>query len=484
MNSKRYWLLTAFMAITMIMPMGNALFAQDIPITTVSDEARQHYMRGLENIEYFIIPQAKDDFRQAVEADPQFAMAYYYLFTLAVSPEEGQEYLGKAMAQLEAISEPERLVILSAKATYDNNIEAAATDLKQLTTLLPDSKRAHYMLGNYLYGLQKWDESEKAYLRAVEIDPKYAPPYNNLAYIYSNQGKYQDAIRALQKYAAARPTDANPHDSMGEIYLWMGDHENSIKGYTKALNLDPQYAPSYAGLGHNYTFMGKFEKAREEYNLIRTHARNLADSNTTFFWVTVSYLHEGKPVEAAATLQKQLEFCLIHDNIQMEAGIHGQLGRVYVLSGEFEKALKEVAQERNLAMNPKVQTGARAILVMDGLFTEAMINARQSNQDQAASRAAEYKKWAEETGNPLVMANYHALEGIIAYWGKDYKKALTELAVGNLLNQEVKYYLALTNSALGNNVEAKKLFSEIVKFNQNSIIYGLYRRAAAGKLQA
>ena len=484
MKSRRYLMLSALMTMATILSWGGCLYAQDIPYTTNSEEARQHYLRGLENAEYFMIPQAKDDFQNAIEADPNFAMAYYYLNTLATTATEAQEMLGKAMAQLESISEAERLVILSAKATSDNNTEAAVADLKQLAGLLPNGKRAHYMLGNYLYGLQNWDESEKAYLRAVEIDPKYAPPYNNLAYIYSNQGKYEDAIEALQKYADARPTDANPHDSMGEIYLWMGDHDNSIKGYTKALGLDPQYAPSYAGLGHNYTFMGNYKKAREEYNLIRTHARNLADSNTAFFWVTVSYLHEGKPAEAAMTLQEQLEFCRAHNNIQMEAAIHGQLGRVYMQSGEFDKALKEVAQERKLAMDPQFQPGARATFIMDGLFTESMICARQGKKEQSDAKAAEFKKWAEETGNPLIIKNIHTLIGINAYWAKDYKTALMELSESNPLNQEAKYYRGLCLIAQGDNAEAKKVFSEIAKFNQNSIIYGLYRRAATEKLQA
>jgi tetratricopeptide (TPR) repeat protein len=482
MKSNRYWILMALVAIAMIMP--QYLFAQDIPYTTSSDEARTCFMRGLDNIEYFILPQAKDDFQKAVKADPQFAMAYYYLNTLSSTAAEAQEMLDKAMAHIDAITEAEKLVILSAKATSDNNTEAAVANLQQLTTLLPNGKRAHYLLGNYLYGLQRWPESEKAYLKAIEIDPAYAPPYNNLAYIYSNNGKYNDAIKMLQKYADARPSDANPHDSMGEIYLWMGDNANSIKGYSKALSLDPQYAPSYAGLGHNYTFMGNYEKAREEYNLIRTHARNLADSNTAFFWVTVSYLHEGKPAEAAASLLKQLDFCRTHKNIQLEAAIHGQLGRVYIQSGDFEKALKEVAQERESAMNPEFQPGARAVTIMDGLFTESMIWAKQGKKEQSDAKAAEFKKWAEETGNPVAVKNIHTLAGIDAYWGKDYKTAIKELSESNPLNQEAKYYLGLSNLALGNIAEAKRIFSEIVKFNQNSIIYGFYRRAANEKLQS
>jgi tetratricopeptide (TPR) repeat protein len=468
----------------MILQPGCLLWAQDIPATTSSDEARRHYEKGIENVDYFLIPQAKEEFQKAVEADPEFGVAYYNLYTLAFSPSEGQEYLARAMAQLEKVTEPERLLILSAKAVNDNNAEAALTDLKQLAALLPNSKRAHYLLGNFLYGLQKWDESEKAYRRSVEIDPTYAPPYNNLAYIYSNQGKYQDAIKSLQKYAEARPTDANPLDSMGEIYLWMGDFDNSIKGYTGALKLDHKYTPSYAGLGHNYTYTGKFEKAREQYNLIRSNARNLADSNTVYFWVAVSYMHEGKPAEAAATLLQQLEFCGLHNNIQMQAAIHGQLGRVYMQAEQYDKALAEVELERQLAMDPQFQPGGRSATIMDGLFTETMICAKIGKKERADAKAAEFSKCANETGNPLAINNTHTLNGIKAYWAKDYKTALSELEQGNPLNQESNYYLGLSQLALGNKTEAKKIFIEITKFNQNSLINGMYRRAAAEKLQA
>lgn len=484
MKSKRYWTIPILVAIAMILQSGSLLWAQDIPATTSSDAARRHYEKGIENVDYFLIPQAKAEFQKAVEADPEFGVAYYNLYTLANSPDEGQGYLAKAMAQLEKVTEPERLLILSAKAVNDNNAEAALTDLKQLATLLPNGKRAHYLLANFLYGLQQWDESEKAYLRSAEIDPAYAAPYNNLAYIYSNQGKYQDAIKALKKYAELRPTDANPLDSMGEIYLWMGDYDNSIKGYTGALKLDPQYTPSYAGLGHNYTYTGKFDKAREQYNLIRSNARNLADSNTAFFWVAVSYMHEGKQADAASTLLQQLEFCRLHNNIQMQAVIHGQLGRVYFLAEQYDKALAEVELERQLAMDPQFQPGGRSVAIMDGLFTETMIRAKTGKKEQADAKAAEFNKCAEETGNPLAIKNIHTLNGIKAYWAKDYKTALSELEQGNPLNPESNYYLGLTQLSLGNKAEAKKIFTEISKFNQNSLIYGMYRRVAVEKLQA
>jgi tetratricopeptide (TPR) repeat protein len=470
--------------VAMILQTGGQLRAQDIPATTKSDEALKHYQKGIENVDFFLIPQAKEEFRAAVKADPDFGAAYYNLFTLSVTADEAKDYLDKAMNLIDKLTEPERLLILSAKAGSDNNTEAALSNLKQMAALLPDGRRAHYILGNYLYGLQKWDEAEKEYKRCIEIDSHYAPPFNNLAYLYSNQGKYEDAIKALQKYAEARPADANPQDSMGEIYLWMGDHLNSIKHYGNALKLDPSYAPSYAGIGHNYTFMGKYEQAREEYTLMTTKARNLADSSNTFFWVTVSYLHEGKPEQAAVTLLKQLDFCKAHNMIQLEAGIHGQLGRVYAQSENYDKALEQVGIERQLAMDPQFQPGARAAAIMDGLFTESMICSKIGKSEQSVAKAAEYLKWAGETGNPLIQQNVHTLNGINAFWAKDYKFAQQELEQGNPLNQESKYYLGLCYEAQGKKTEANRIFSEIAKFNQNSIIYGLYRRLAMEKTQA
>ncbi len=476
--------LWAVLVLLAALPFGQNLLAQDLTYTTGSTEAREHFMRGLENSEFFLFNEAREDFQRAVVADPKFAMAYYYLSTLALTAPQAQEYLARAVELSAAITEPERLIISSARAANENNAARARADLEKMVSLVPGSKRAHFALGTYYYGIQEMALAEKELQSAVGIDSNYAPPYNMLAYLYTGQDNYQDAIAALQKYARIRPADANPLDSMGEIYLWGGDHDNSLKAFGQALTLDPNFLPSYAGIGHNYVFMGKFDDARASYDQIASHARTQADTNTALFWTFVSYLHENKPDKAIKALNTQEVFARNHDNKLIEALVVGQYGRVYCLEGEFDKALMATTHERAIASDPKMSSANREFILRDCITTEALVNARQGKIDKARSKAADFMKSAEASGIQANIDAYHALLGVIHYWNKDYKAAIDELEQANSQDQEAKYYCGLSYEQTGNKDEASRLFSEVVKFNRNSYNYALVRPLAMTKLKS
>ncbi len=72
--------------------------------------------------------------------------------------------------------------------------------------------------------------------------------------------------------------------------------------------------------------------------------------------------------------------------------------------------------------------------------------------------------------------------GVAAYWQKDYQTAISELLKGSPLDQYNRYYLALSYEKSGRGEEAKALFSEIAKFNRNSLFYAFVRPAAVAKL--
>ena len=452
--------------------------SRDITYTTKSDKALEIFLEGVDKLENLKTDEARALFGEAVKIDPEFAMAYYYWAVSSATTDDFQMRLNKAAELAEKASKPEQLVILSQKAAVSDSAGKARSMLEELVELLPESPRAHMYLGVFYYSQQEWSTAEKELKKVTVLDPNYAPAYNMLGYVYNNLGRPAEAIEALREYSKLRPDDPNPHDSMGEIYLAMGDHESSIKQYKQALQLEADFTFSMAGLGHNYVFMNEFDKAREAYSDMMKNAGSTADTNQAYFWKTVSFIHEGDYRRALEVQKEQLENAQSLTDIYAQALIHGRMASIYREMGEFNYALAEAANEKEIAMRPDIQPGVREGYIRDYLFTEAIVLARLGKRKQADDKLEQFKKSAAASKNLVAMKNYRGLAGVVAYWNKDYENAIQNLTEANPLSQYFKYYLGLSYLKTGQESEAHEIFEGIANFNRNSLDYAFVRREA------
>jgi tetratricopeptide (TPR) repeat protein len=482
MFSKKYISFVLLFLFMLASTSGYGQQSKDITYTSKSPEALRFFLEGIDLMDNFRYSEAATPLEKAVEADPEFALAYDNWSATAPTTEEALRRLNKAVDLASKASEPERLIILSDKALMENKPDVAKANLRRLVELLPDGKRAHYIYALFLDGQRQDVEADKEYNKTISLDPSFAAAYNNLAYFLARLGRYPEAVKALQKYVDLKPAEPNPHDSMGEIYLWMGDYDNSMKEYNSALKLDPDFVSSLAGLGHNLVFRGEFDKARAKYGEIRAFARSIADTNMAYYWEAVSYIHEKKLDDAISVLQQQINFARVNKDIYLEPGIHDEMAIIYREKGDYDKALTEVGLERQLAMKPEIDSVSRQGTLRGCLAMEAGILARQGKPDQARVKLDEYSKAVEGITDPAVIRSYHGSIGMAAFFGKDYQKAINELKQGDPLNQYNKYYLGLSYEMAGSKDLAKTVFSEIARYNRNGMVYAFVRPAASAKM--
>lgn len=469
--------LTGCVVIFLLLLGGCSQNGSELTITTDSEKALRLYNAGIEKFDNFYMDEARALFGQAVELDSNFAMAQYY-WALTSGGNEGQERLLKAAKLAESVTEPERLIILSRLAMSQDSTLKARDLFEKLDQLKPNSKRVQYLIGNFYFQQREWDIAEEHLNRAIEIDPDFAAPYNMLGYLYSNTGRNAEAINALKIYSELRPKDPNPHDSMGEIFLVMGDYKNSIEQYKKALKLESDFLFSRFGIGHNYVFMGEFDKAREIYTEAGRKARNGEDSLNAQIWLITSYLHQEKIDSAISLIDRTI--AQLNDSSQMYLKGAMLINKATILANQdkLQEALDNIATARNIIDNSRIRPAAKENFSREILAIESLVYTRLGKRDEANKRLMEYKEYAVASKNRLVMLNYRGLEGIIAYWNKDYETALNKLNVADQFNPFFKYYIASTYLKMGKTEEARREFKELVQFNRNSIAYGLVRPKA------
>ena len=97
-------------------------------------------------------------------------------------------------------------------------------------------------LGSIYLNTRAYVEAMNAFKKAIELDPSYGWSYNNLAALYSRQGRIKDAIPLYQKglQFLGEPSDqALLWNRLGDAYRRLNDQDRAAAAYRKALELDP-----------------------------------------------------------------------------------------------------------------------------------------------------------------------------------------------------------------------------------------------------
>ncbi len=109
---------------------------------------------------------------------------------------------------------------------------------------------AHTFLGWTYSFTGDYDAAIAECHRAIEIDPDFGNPYNDIGAYLIEKGQLDEAIPWLEK-ATAAPRYENPefpHCNLGRIWELKNDHARALKAYQKALELNPRYVMARAAI--------------------------------------------------------------------------------------------------------------------------------------------------------------------------------------------------------------------------------------------
>lgn len=90
------------------------------------------------------------------------------------------------------------------------------------------------------------DEAIAECKRAIEVDPAFGNPYNDIGAYLIQQGKLEEAIPWLEQATRAERYEARvfPWANLGRIYATRGDRMRAIAAFRKALEEQPGYHPA------------------------------------------------------------------------------------------------------------------------------------------------------------------------------------------------------------------------------------------------
>jgi tetratricopeptide (TPR) repeat protein len=190
-------------------------------------------------------------------------------------------------------------------------------------------------------------KSDALLRQVLEIDPRYAPAWKELATNFGNkagngvmpmQEAYARAHEAAEKALAIDPDYAPAHAALGYIADSENDPAGAARHYERALALD---ATDLGVLGNAATFLRSLGRLDEALVLTEFQVRRDPVNVTALYNLGVYQRLAGRYDAAIATLRTVLSLS------PNRGGAHYQLGMALMLKGDAPAALAEIEQEKS-----------------------------------------------------------------------------------------------------------------------------------------
>jgi TolB-like protein/Tfp pilus assembly protein PilF len=224
------------------------------------------------------LKQAVEFYKQAIEIDPKYALAYSGL---------AESYV---LFPQFSISLPK-----------DSLPQAKAAALRALE--LDDSlAEAHTALGEYLNYFE-WDRAgaEKEFRRAIELNPNYATAHNWLGIdLLAPTKRFDEAIAELKRAEELDPLSPMIGANLGVAILFTRQYDEAIAQYKRVLSLDPNFAFARFNLGGAFHSKGMYTEAITEYR----KSLELSDNPFTKGFLALSLAKSGQRDEAIELLNQ------------------------------------------------------------------------------------------------------------------------------------------------------------------------------------
>jgi tetratricopeptide (TPR) repeat protein len=460
-------------------------FAADpatLPITTSSAEARALYLEGRDLVERLKATEGHLKTDQAVKKDPHFALGWLQWANTSGTAAEFQSGLDKAVANASHASEAEQKFIRAAEAGARSRPADQEKLLAELAKQFPNDPRIHAQIGLVAFGRQDYDGAIKSLSRAVEIDPKFTLPYNQLGYAYRAQGKNAEAEKTFKKYAELLPDDPNPHDSYAELLMRLGKFDESIGEYKKALQIDPYFLSAYVGIANNQVFAGKGDDARATLKQMLAKARNDGEKRLTWFWMSETYAHEERWTDALKCMEEEKKIADASGDLISASQDVNFMGNLLLGAGKPAEAAQKFEESIKLVDRSKASEATKEAAHRNHLFDMGRVAVLKG--DLAAARAASTKYTAAVDAKkvPFEVRQSHELAGLVAVHAKEWDTALAELGKAGTQNPRVTYLTGLAWQGKGDQTKAAEAFRSVVDYNQLNGLYAFVRPQARKQL--
>ncbi len=136
-------------------------------------------------------------------------------------------------------------------------------ELKSRAERHPDSAVAQFNLGLAFGQRGRVDRAEKAYRRALELNPDLVEAWVNLGGVLLLKWDFRGCLEANTEAVKRREDLLAAHFNLGQACLYLGDGEGLVRSARRVLALDPAHAAGHYFLAVGLLATGDVPGARQ-----------------------------------------------------------------------------------------------------------------------------------------------------------------------------------------------------------------------------
>ena len=204
---------------------------------------------------------------------------------------------------------------------------------------------------------REWGDPVTLFLNDAQRQPRAEKNWFLLGYAYAERGQANQAVEAYRAGLAINSNNAQGWSGLGEALSMLGQSKEAEKSFVSAISLNPWNPWFHYVLGLQRIREDKIDLAIETLE----QAGRLTPRLPLVYHVLGSaYLRQGREKEAETAFRKALS--LLPPDNEIHAGIHIELGKIYVRQGKMGSAL----QEWRLALRFDPNSEAKSLLEDEG----------------------------------------------------------------------------------------------------------------------
>jgi tetratricopeptide (TPR) repeat protein/predicted Ser/Thr protein kinase/TolB-like protein len=334
--------------------------------STASFAALRDYTEGLEQLRAGNNLDAAASFQNAIEADPDFALAHGKLAMTELElgrRANAQDASRRAVELSDDLPPAERFAIVAQDARIDGDYERGLDAYTNLLRLHPNDPEAHYELALLQEEAGEFEEAEQHLGTALAADPRNVTAQLALGRVLIKSGATEDALAPLnQAMSLAIQSDndeakANTLQALGIAYSILDRQDDALENFQESLAIKREIgdregmAASLSEIAYIQELSGDPDAARSTYLEALDLRREVSDdAGVGRLLMNLGDLEraQGNDEQALQYVREALRILMESgDKVNQALALHN-LGTIYDQRGEYSESLVYYQQALDL----------------------------------------------------------------------------------------------------------------------------------------
>ena len=178
--------------------------------------------------------------------------------------------------------------------------DEAVREFREILREKPEHSLAYEGLGLAFFQMRRYEDAERYFGKATELDPTLWKAHNMLGIIFDHRREHKKAIPEYRFAISLRPSDGLLYNNLGVSYLLAGDYEEAAMAFKEGLRLEPSNRRLYNNLGLVLAKQGHYGEALVAF-------MEHGDESQAYNNLGCVYLQQGERKKAIRSFEKALE---------------------------------------------------------------------------------------------------------------------------------------------------------------------------------